>query len=103
MALLDADSFFTFEQEHGHEHIHSCRGALERKDSDTIAELMRANFELRRQIFGDSVIGKANLRMVEVAAAHGGEHSGNLNLQCQAHLHGVCHKKVLYSWNQIQF
>ncbi|KAK9833238.1 hypothetical protein WJX84_010404, partial [Apatococcus fuscideae] len=48
------------------------RRELERRDLEALGRSMDANFELRRQIFGDKVIGKANLKMVEVARHHGG-------------------------------
>ena len=38
------------------------RDALERGDSEQLASLMNANFDLRRRIFGDQVIGPQNLR-----------------------------------------
>ncbi|KAI8967296.1 hypothetical protein BDF20DRAFT_829811 [Mycotypha africana] len=44
--------------------------ALQAHDTKRFAELMTANFELRRQIYGDDVIGKTNLRMVELARQH---------------------------------
>ncbi|RUP45372.1 hypothetical protein BC936DRAFT_148260 [Jimgerdemannia flammicorona] len=34
------------------------------------AQLMSANFRLRRDIYGDAALGKANLRIVEIAARH---------------------------------
>lgn len=34
---------------------------------------MDTNFNLRRLIFGDRVLGEANLRMVEIARSHGGK------------------------------
>ncbi|QDZ22910.1 glucuronokinase [Chloropicon primus] len=35
------------------------------------AEIMRANFKLRRSLFGDQVLGKANLDMVNLAESQG--------------------------------
>ena len=51
----------------------ACRQRLERQDHDALGCLMSANFELRQEIFGDKVIGEANLKMVEVARIYGGE------------------------------
>jgi len=46
-------------------------GALEEGDMDQIAELMDANFDLRRRIYGDDVIGPDNLEMVQIARGLG--------------------------------
>lgn len=46
-------------------------GALERQDLDRFAALMDANFDLRRRIYGDDVIGEQNLEMVEIARSFG--------------------------------
>lgn len=43
------------------------RRALERQDVDHLASLMNANFDLRRRIFGDRVIGAQNLEMIQIA------------------------------------
>ena len=51
----------------------ACRQQLERQDHDALGRSMCANFELRREIFGDNVIGEANLKMVELARMYGGE------------------------------
>jgi len=45
--------------------------ALEARDVDRLAQLMNANFDLRRRIYGDEVIGANNLEMVEIARGHG--------------------------------
>ncbi len=47
------------------------RGALERRDLAQLASLMRRNFQLRRRIFGDAVVGASNLHMVSVAESAG--------------------------------
>ena len=52
-----------------------CRAALQQRDLEALATLMDQNFELRRKIFGDAVIGKANLRMVKLARFFGGRRS----------------------------
>src|SRR6185312_7793822 len=36
-----------------------------------IASLMNQNFDLRRELFGDAVLGDANLRMIELTRKHG--------------------------------
>lgn len=46
------------------------RDALEAKDHRTFAQLMSSNFNLRRQVYGDSVVGASNLRMIELAREH---------------------------------
>ncbi|KAI3433636.1 hypothetical protein D9Q98_003445 [Chlorella vulgaris] len=45
--------------------------ALQQQDTQQLANLMQQNFILRRQIYGDAVVGAANLGMVEAAAAVG--------------------------------
>ena len=47
------------------------RAALDAGDSRTFSGLFKQAFALRRQIFGDAVLGAYNLRMVEIARAHG--------------------------------
>ncbi|HIE52950.1 MAG TPA: hypothetical protein EYP85_14455 [Armatimonadetes bacterium] len=47
------------------------RTALQHRDYERLAQLMDANFDLRRQIFGDSVLGEKNLRMIEIARSLG--------------------------------
>lgn len=39
--------------------------ALRSGDIEKVKKLMNANFDLRRKIYGDSVIGTANIRMIE--------------------------------------
>ncbi|KAG1044718.1 hypothetical protein G6F43_011418 [Rhizopus delemar] len=46
------------------------RLALERKDHQAFAQLMSSNFNLRRQVYGDAVVGASNLRMIELARQH---------------------------------
>lgn len=43
------------------------RSALQSLDYPVLSELMNRNFELRRLMFGDDVLGEMNIRMVEVA------------------------------------
>lgn len=45
--------------------------ALREKDWGQLARLMHTNFSLRRQIYGDAVVGAANLALVEAAASVG--------------------------------
>lgn len=40
------------------------RASLQEGDHRTFAQLMTDNFELRRQTYGDAVVGATNLRMV---------------------------------------
>jgi glucuronokinase len=47
------------------------KDAILRRDEETIARLMNANFDLRRKILGDDVIGRKNLEMVEIARRFG--------------------------------
>lgn len=43
------------------------RESLLNKDHKTFAKLMSDNFNLRRETYGDAVVGAANLRMIELA------------------------------------
>lgn len=47
------------------------RQALEEKDHRRFGMLMNANFDLRREIYGDTTIGEENLRMVKIARSLG--------------------------------
>lgn len=47
------------------------RVALENRDYATLGQLMNQNFDLRRKIFGDAVLGEKNLRMIEIGRSHG--------------------------------
>ena len=53
------------------EYASECKDALIRRDYDCVDELMNQNFQLRRQIFGDAVIGEQNLEMIEIARDRG--------------------------------
>jgi glucuronokinase len=46
------------------------RNSLESRDHKKFAELMSSNFNLRRETYGDSVVGASNLRMIELAREH---------------------------------
>lgn len=47
------------------------KDVLARRDYTTLARLMNDNFNLRRKILGDAVIGKKNLEMIEIARSFG--------------------------------
>jgi len=47
------------------------RLALESKDYKTFALLMDENFDTRRSLYGDAIIGETNLRMIELARVRG--------------------------------
>ena len=49
------------------EYASECKDALARRDYDRVGELMNTNFNLRRKIFGDRVIGEKNLEMIQIA------------------------------------
>ncbi|HEX2999113.1 MAG TPA: hypothetical protein VHR86_02605, partial [Armatimonadota bacterium] len=55
------------------------RAALLRRDEAQLATLMNANFDLRRRIFGDKVLGPKNLEMIAIARSLGfpGKFSGS--------------------------
>ncbi|MCZ6678419.1 MAG: hypothetical protein O7E52_14365, partial [Candidatus Poribacteria bacterium] len=48
-----------------------CKTALVQSDYDRISALIEENFNLRRKIFGDPVIGEKNLEMIEIARGLG--------------------------------
>jgi glucuronokinase len=45
--------------------------ALLKRDYKTLAHLMNKNFDLRRKILGDRIIGSKNLKMIEIARTFG--------------------------------
>ncbi|MFQ6097269.1 MAG: mevalonate kinase [Armatimonadota bacterium] len=47
------------------------RAALKNRDFEALGRLMNANFDLRRAIYGDAVIGARNLEMVALARRFG--------------------------------
>jgi len=49
----------------------ACRTALEHRDYAEVGRLMNANFDLRRQLYGDAALGRANLQMIELARSFG--------------------------------
>ncbi|GAA5815661.1 hypothetical protein MFLAVUS_009174 [Mucor flavus] len=46
------------------------RASLENNDHKKFAHLISSNFNLRRETYGDSVVGAPNLRMIELAIRH---------------------------------
>ncbi|CEP14032.1 hypothetical protein [Parasitella parasitica] len=46
------------------------RQSLEANDHKRFAQLMSSNFDLRRETYGDAVVGASNLRMIELARKH---------------------------------
>ena len=46
--------------------------ALKSKDLTKISELVNANFDLRRKIYGDKVVGVENIKMIEMIRSLGG-------------------------------
>ena len=51
--------------------FHGIPKQVAQQDYDKIGELMDKNFDLRRKIFGDKVIGEKNLQMIEIARSQG--------------------------------
>lgn len=47
------------------------RGALVQRNYDALAQLMDENFDLRRAVLGDEVIGAENLELVDIARRRG--------------------------------
>ena len=47
------------------------KAALESKDQALLASLMNQNFDTRRTLYGDDVIGAENLKMIHIARGHG--------------------------------
>ena len=45
--------------------------AILNQDYQSLARLINSNFDLRRKLYGDEIIGPANLEMIEIARAHG--------------------------------
>ena len=48
-----------------------CKEALYHQDVDQVSHLMDQNFDLRRKILGDHIIGKKNLEMINIARSCG--------------------------------
>ncbi|MGD9497484.1 MAG: mevalonate kinase [Armatimonadota bacterium] len=47
------------------------RVAIEEEDHQALGELMNANFDLRRRLYGDEALGRHNLEMIEIARRAG--------------------------------
>jgi glucuronokinase len=45
--------------------------AMENKDAGKLMALMNANFNARRELFGDPCLGDANLKMIEIGKKYG--------------------------------
>lgn len=45
--------------------------AIKNHDWSTLADLMNANFGLRRELYGDAALGVDNLRMIEIGRSFG--------------------------------
>ncbi len=48
-----------------------CHDALLNGDHISVAQLFNLNFQCRRQLYGDEVIGKATLKIIEIANQYG--------------------------------
>ncbi|XP_008783619.2 glucuronokinase 1-like isoform X2 [Phoenix dactylifera] len=68
---LEGDEFIISSMEEVAELALEGRKALLEKDYAELADLMNRNFELRRKMFGDDVLGSLNIQMVEVARSVG--------------------------------
>jgi len=80
---------------------------------EPFADLMRANFTLRRKLFGDEVLGRSNIEMVAIAESHGAaakfcgsggailvycpqgrDQAGSIERECQEKGYAFCKLKV---------
>ncbi|KAJ6842916.1 glucuronokinase 1-like [Iris pallida] len=68
---LDGDEFIISSMEKVAKVALDGQKALLEKDYTKLAELMNHNFDLRRQMFGDDVLGSLNIKMIEVARSVG--------------------------------
>ncbi|THU72987.1 hypothetical protein C4D60_Mb04t18030 [Musa balbisiana] len=68
---LDGDKFIRSSMEEVGELALEGREVLLQKNFKELAMLMNRNFDLRRQMFGDDVLGSLNIKMVEVARSVG--------------------------------
>ncbi len=53
------------------EYALTCKFALLQRDYETVGECMNKNFDLRRRIYGDAVLGEKNLKMIAIARRFG--------------------------------
>ena len=51
---------------------HLCRSAIEVQDWGKLGDLMDSNFDARRRMFGDAVLGDLNIKMVTELRRAGG-------------------------------
>ncbi|XP_065833814.1 uncharacterized protein [Oscarella lobularis] len=49
----------------------AAKEAIKKKDWLELGQLMDKNFDLRRELYGDDVVGKQNIEMIEIARKHG--------------------------------
>nr|XP_010922449.1 glucuronokinase 1 isoform X1 [Elaeis guineensis] len=68
---LEGDEFIISSMEEVAKLALEGRKALLEKNYTELADLMNRNFELRRKMFGDGVLGSLNIQMVEVARSVG--------------------------------
>ncbi|XAR51920.1 Glucuronokinase [Bertholletia excelsa] len=68
---LDGDKFIISSMQEVANLALEGRTALEEKNYTKFAQLMNRNFDLRRAMFGDEVIGALNIKMVELARGVG--------------------------------
>ncbi|KAG0512384.1 hypothetical protein BDA96_10G008800 [Sorghum bicolor] len=64
---LDGDEFIISRMKEVAQLAFDGHKALLQKDYTELARLMNKNFDLRREMFGDDVLGSVNIKMVEVA------------------------------------
>ncbi|KAL6630592.1 hypothetical protein ACP70R_028443 [Stipagrostis hirtigluma subsp. patula] len=68
---LDGDEFIISSMKEVAQLALDGHNALLQKNYTELARLMNRNFDLRRQMFGDDVLGSVNIKMVEVARSVG--------------------------------
>ncbi|KAL6591681.1 hypothetical protein ACP70R_049753 [Stipagrostis hirtigluma subsp. patula] len=68
---LDGDEFIISSMKEVAQLALDGHNALLQKNYAELARLMNRNFDLRRQMFGDDVLGSVNIKMVEVARSVG--------------------------------
>ncbi|KAF8749346.1 hypothetical protein HU200_012676 [Digitaria exilis] len=68
---LDGDEFIILRMEEVAQLALDGHRALLQKNYAELARLMNRNFDLRREMFGDDVLGSVNIKMVEVARSVG--------------------------------
>lgn len=68
---LDGDKFIIESMEEVAKIAFNGKNALLEKRYSDLVQLMNQNFDLRRKMFGDEVLGELNLKMIEVARSVG--------------------------------